>query len=409
MKILYITPPLYGFWECLFEGATEINGLPSFNKPLRKLIESGHKVDFVLLHNIRNLPKFNIKASWLNEQQIKACLYYENKLYLRIPNILKNRRVVRDIIQRGGYDFVYGHGSATEIFRTVAQKQQVPFGQRLYGTFMWDSISKNGYIKTVMSHFIEYLSFKTKKSFLLVTNDGSRGDLVYEKINKKTAPYDFYYWVNGVNYLPEPTEEELHSFKASLASSPFIFYVARFDEWKRQERAVRILKALKDKNVDIHLYLAGPPEKNNPYYFNYVMKLISDLNLEDSVTYMGNINSDTINKMCKLSVASLSLYDVCNLTNVFHEMLAAGAVVIVKNDGVVNDFIRSGENGFLVNDEDEAVTIIERLITEKELGPMIRKNAIATSKSKMKTWDERINDEIDLIKRYVNCLKDVER
>lgn len=405
MKILYITPPLYGFWECLFEGAVEINGLPSFNRPLRKLIENGNQVDIVLLHNMDQLPEFNIKASWLSQDIIKANLFYENRLHLRPFNIIKNRRIIGELLKRGEYDFVYGHGSASEIFRTVALKEGVPFGQRLYGTFMWDSIDKNGLIKTKIKHLIEYTSFKSKKSFLLVTNDGSRGDLVYKEINKNRSPFEFHYWINGVNFPQQLSSEELEEHKNKLVSKPFIFYVARFDEWKRQERAVRIIKKLKERGQDIHLYLAGPPEKNNSNYFEYVMNLVKDLGVEKNVTYMGQIDAKTINIMCKLSLASLSLYDVCNLTNVFHEMLAAGAVIIVKNDGVVNDFINNGENGFIVGNEDEVVSILEDLILDSSIGSNIRNNAIATSKNKMLSWDERIDKEIELITKHVKANK----
>ncbi|AMC94053.1 hypothetical protein AOC36_08645 [Erysipelothrix larvae] len=406
MKILYISPPLYGFWECLFEGATEINGLPSFNKPLRKLIESGHQVDIVLLHNTKNLPNFNIKASWLKREMIKECLYYENKMILRPMNIINNRRIIKRLMNDEHYDFVYGHGSATEIFRSTAHKSGIPFGQRLYGTFLWNSIEKNGLFKTKIKHYIEYNSFKTEKSFLLVTNDGSRGDLTFNAINKGNHPFDFQYWINGVNIPYSITNGELIDFKRKLVSKPFLFYVARFDEWKRQERAVRILKKLIDRGHNIHLYLAGPSEKGNTWYFEYVMDLVEELGLNRNVTYMGHIDAKTIYMMCKLSIASLSLYDVCNLTNVFHEMLAAGSVVIVKNDGVVNDFIKQDENGFVVNYEEEVVDIVEKLLLNPEISKSIRQRAIETSKTKMLNWDQRIDLEIQLITKYAKNKKD---
>lgn len=406
MKILYITPPLYGFWECLFEGATEINGLPSFNKPLRKLIENGNQVDIVLLHNTDKLPTFNIKASWLSRESIKGCLFYESKLHLRLFNIISNRKFIRNLLSEVNYDFVYGHGSATEVFRTVVLKKGIPFGQRLYGTFLWDSINKNGLFRTKIKHYIEYRSFKSEKSFLLVTNDGSRGDLVFNCLVKDNKPFDFLYWINGVNIPPRLDDEEIQAFENKLVKKPFIFYVARFDEWKRQERAVRIIEKLNNRGNDIHLYLAGPPEKHNSWYFDYIMNLVHDLGLEKNITYMGEIDATTINIMCKLSLASLSLYDVCNLTNVFHEMLAAGAVVIVKNDGIVNDFINSGENGFLVNDENEAVKLIENLVADLSIGKKVRECAVETSKVKMLSWDERVDQEIELIKKYVKINKD---
>lgn len=400
MRILYITSPLYGFYECLFDGATEINGLPSFNRPLKNLIEEGNHIDFVLLLNSKSIPEFNIRASWLSPDNIKRCLFYETKPQLRIFNIIKNRRIVDNLLKKERYDFVYGHGSASEIFRVTAKKNDIPFGQRLYGTFMWDEICKHGIRRAKITHLIEYLSFKTRKSFLLVTNDGSRGDLVYKKINTKKTPYEFHYWINGVNVPDNIVAEELDDFKQTLVSKPFVFYVARFDEWKRQERAVSIIKKLKDRGKDIHLYLAGPPEKGNPRYFEYVMNLVKELGVEDRVTYMGHINSRTITMMCKLSIASLSLYDVCNFTNVFHEMLASGAVVVVKNDDVVDDFINNGDNGFLVENEDEVVSIIETLLFDDNLSTKIRERALATSKEKMLNWDQRIDKEIQLIMKH---------
>src|SRR5690606_4900996 len=117
--------------------------------------------------------------------------------------------------------------------------------------------------------------------------------------NGGRKPFDFHYWLNGVNIPTQLSEEELESYKEQLVAKPFIFYVARFDEWKRQERAVRIVKKLIDRGHDIHLYLAGPPEKNNPWYFEYVMKLVQELGVEKYVTYMGQIDSNTINVMCK--------------------------------------------------------------------------------------------------------------
>lgn len=402
MKILYITPPLYGFRECLFEGATEINGLPSFNRPLKKLIEEGHEVHFVILYNTETIEKFNIKAHWLSESQIKECIHYDTRLKYRLSNVNMIRRKVGKLIKSERYDFVYGHGSASGIVRKIALKENIPFGQRLYGTFLWDNFQKDGYFKSIFKHIIEYLAFKTRKSFLLVTNDGSRGDLVYRKITKNKSPYEFLYWINGVNRVGDISEDELENYRKNLVSKPFIFYVARFDKWKQQERVVRILKVLKERNIDIHLYLAGPPEKGDPSYFNYIMKCIDEWNLKENVTYMGNVDAKTINIMCKLALASLSLYDVCNLTNVFHEMLAAGAVVVVKDDGVVNEFINHGVNGFLVDTEEDVISLIKELLNNDEMVAKVRENAINTSSTKMKTWEERIDQEIELIKKYAS-------
>lgn len=405
MRILYLTPAWFGFREILFEGEVEIKGLPSFTRPLKRLIEKGHKVDFVIMHSSKAIREINIKASWLKKAQIKGFFFYNLKLPQKFLSISKYRNLIKKILETNDYDFVYAHGSSTALARSVVIDRGIPFGQRLYGTFLWNEINRLGYKKACIKHLVEYLSFRKGKSFLLVTNDGSRGDLVQKAICSKRCSYEFYYWVNGVERVEDISDEEVNRFRASLVSKEFLFYVARFDEWKRQDRAVKILHSLRERGNDIHLYLAGPPEEGNHWYFDHVMKIVSDLDLEDHVTYMGNISQRTITIMAKLALASLSLYDVCNLTNVFHELMAAGAIIIVRDDGSTKDFINHGDNGFYVQSDEEAVSIIEELLSSPQSIPSMRMSAIETSKKLVKSWDERVEMEIELIERYGNSDK----
>ena len=90
------------------------------------------------------------------------------------------------------------------------------------------------------------------------------------------------------------------------------------------------------------------------------------MQLKDHVVFLNAISRDTINIMSKLAIASLSLNDMCNLGNVFHEMLSAGAVIISNNDGSLDEFIKHGENGFLINDLEEACDYIIKVMNDKE-------------------------------------------
>lgn len=402
MKILYVNTPLPGFRECLFHGELEPNGLPSFNKPLKKLIHEGHTIDMILLYSYDVLEEFNIKAEWVKKINIIKVFPYRKELIKRLYDIKSIKSFINDILERENYDFVYGHGSATSIMNKVCKKNKVPFGQRIYGTFMWDQITKKGYINACLRHVFEYKAFHDKKYFLLVTNDGSKGDKVYKRINGSSQNYDFYFWINGVNKPQNVTDKELEIFKENLVTKPFIFTVGRFDEWKRQEHSVTILKSLRDKGFDIHLYLAGPKVKDNEAYFNKVFNQIETLNLNEYVTYMGNIDAETISNMSRLAIASINLNDVCNLTNVFHELLSSGAIIITKDDGATSEFIKNKINGFMINNLDEAVRIIINLLEDKEYQNSIRCEALKTSSKLMCTWDERVEKEISLIREAVN-------
>jgi len=404
MRILYVTLLWPGFRECLFDGELEPNGLPSFNKPLMKLIEKGHKVDFVILNSAYNPEnrKTNIQAGWLKKSYIWEIVPTDLRPHKKILTYIRLIIAVKRAISLDKYDFIYAHGSTTAVVRPLAKMYKIPFGQRLYGTFLWSKMQQWGKLYVSIRHITEYRSFITPKSFLLVTNDGSRGDLVYKEIwRKKVSPFEFCYWINGVDPASDITDEMIREFSQGLVEKPFIFYVGRFDSWKRQDRAIRIIAELKKRGLDIHLYLAGPQNTVGIQYFDTVMDLVRELAVEDRVTYMGNVDAKTINIMCKLSLASLSLYDVCNLTNVFHEMLAAGAVVIVQKDGTTDGYIEHGVNGFFVTSDAEAVNIIERIINNPKATDGIRKHARMTSLNKMKTWDQRSEDEIRLIEKYV--------
>jgi len=413
LRILYITTDYPGFSECLFQGADYPYGLPSFNKVLIGLVERGHEVNYVLIHNKKPFPEYNIKSKWFKKSDIKETLYTGNTRLSSLKFKINLISVVNKLLKTGNYDFVYAHGTAGAISVIPAKWNKTPYAQRLYGTFLWESILHKGKMRTLLNNISEYLIYKTPKKFLLVTNDGSRGDLVFNSIWKnKKAPYQFFYWINGVDKLNNISLEEINEFNNSLSESkPFIFYCARFDPWKRQDRVIRIIHKLKQKGYVVNAYFAGPTKlyDNSTTYYEEILELAKKLQVEDQVRFMGNIDARSISIMNKLSICSMVLHDTCNMTNVFHESLASGAVVIAKEDGVVNDFIRNGENGFLVSSTDEenmlvedVVNIVKYLIENPKESTAIRKNAINTSNDKMLSWDSRIENEISLLEKYKN-------
>lgn len=397
MKILYLTPAWYGFKEIIYDGECSINGLPSFTMPLKGLIERGHEVHFVILHTEDSVPDLNIKVDWLSPELFKAFCRYELKMPGRLLSILRYRKIVKSLMRQENYDLVYAHGTSTAVVRSVVNGFKVPFAQRLYGTFLWSKIEALGYWGAIARHFIEYLSFKLPKKFLLVTNDGSRGDLVFRKIFPGgNAPYDFYYWKNGVSRF-EIARDDVEFFKNQLKPGPFIFYCARFDDWKRQDRVLRIIHALKCQDIIINCYFAGPFDTLGDRYFKEIVELAEELEIANQLVFMGGVDKKTIFIMNKLAIASLSLYDVCNVTNVFHEMMSSGALIVIKDDEPVRDYIEHGHNGFLVNSDEDVIQVLVKIIESPNEYDFMRENVICASSSLTKSWAERVADEIKLI------------
>lgn len=406
MKILYVTTLWTGFSDILFSGGVELKGMPAFLLPLKELIKRGYSVDFIIIHSHSEYPRYNIKIDWITRDQVVGEVFWHNTMLMKPFNIIKLLSAVEKALKIKKYDFIYAHGESATLSRLLAKRYNIPFGQRLYGTFLYDSIMRNGLLKSKIIHFLEYDAFKSKKDFLLITNDGSRGDETYKIINKKRNPSKFYFWHNGIERMPEVTEEKLSEEYSVLGGQPFLFYVARIDRWKRQDEAIMILKMLHDRGHKIKLYIAG--QVFNQEYYEELLDLISALNLKSDVVFMGVINREKINIMSKIAVCSFSLYDMCNLGNVFHEILSAGGIVVSKNDGSLDYFIEHKKNGFLLNDIDEAPKYIESIISNKAYEKELRTRAIKTSIEKMNTWSDRISREIELIENTVKKDKNYE-
>lgn len=400
MNILYVTTLWTGFSDILFNGSIELRGMPAFIKPLQELAKRGYNVDFIIIHNYQVYPKYNINVDWISEDQVVGEICWYTKMLMKPLNIIRLYDIVNSSVKNKKYDFIYAHGESATVSRIVANKNKIPFGQRLYGTFLYDYIERNGIFKAKIVHFLEYNAFKSKKDFLLITNDGSKGDQAYKLINRNTNPSEFYFWHNGIERMPEISEDRLNKEFGLLGNQPFLFYVARIDRWKRQDEAIKILKMINDRGYNLKLYIAGPVF--NQEYFNELVELIEKLDLKEQVVFMGVINREVINIMSNLAICSFSLYDVCNLGNVFHEILSAGGIIMSKNDGSLNYFIEHEKNGFLLNDINEGPRYIESVLSNKRYEQELRIKAKKASLKKMSTWEERINREIELIENIIN-------
>ena len=397
MNILYVTNLWTGLYDILFNGVTHARGMPAFVRPLKALIDQGHQVDLVLIHEEEFLPDFHIEVDWLHKEQIVGCQAWPSSRLQKLFCARRLYNLVNRVLQQKTYDFVYGHGTSADAARKAAQKHGIPYGHRLYGTFFNDYIQKQGLLKAKWLHRNEYRVFRAPKQFLLITNDGSKGDLACEKVNRGHNPYTLHFWLNGVDPMPAMSLEQLAQCRDALGApdGPFLFYVARIDRWKGQHKAIEILHKLDEKGIALPLFIAG--QIKDSAYYQKLQEQIATYKLEDRVSFLGPISREDINAMCKLATASFSLYEMCNLGNVFHEMLSAGAVIVSLDDGSLDAFITDQENGFLVHSLDEAALDIAGILQDPARAAHIREKAIATSRASMRTWEERVQDEVDLI------------
>lgn len=390
MRILYVTPLWSGLKDLIIDGEVEPKGMPAFNQPLRKLIHEGHEIDLIISTD-SNIDKINTEGSFLKNSNI-----------FFVPWNLKNinkfslfHATYNFIIKKTKekkYDFIYGHGSFGSLGVSVANKLHIPTGQRIYGTFLYNEINKSRF-DLFRSHPLEYMAFKQRKSFLLVTNDGTKGDKVYERISKKRN-FDFHFLLNGV-------EKVLSNYKQDEEDySNYLIYPARIARWKQQEKAIKLIKILHDSGYyNFKLILAGHIAENE--YWDEQKRYVENNNLQDVIEYRNVIEKEKLNILYKNAFAVLSFYDYSNLGNVVIEALQNGGIVISKNDGSLKGIIDSTKNGFLINDIFQAKELIINMAEGKYDLEEIRKNAVESGEENFMSWDERAQLEVNLIKKAV--------
>jgi len=394
---LYVTPIWTGLKGLLFEGDLEPKGMPAFVFPLKALVDKGNQVDMLLLSKkiISNID-FNIKAEWIKKVRMFRMIYRESGIKSKFIDYINIYRETKKLCRKHQYDFVYGHGPSAIAANYVANHLNIRYGQRLYGTFFWDDICKYGRNYALLRRHFEHLCFKTRKQFLIVTDDGSNGDKVYDNLNRtiKKPKYEFYFLRNGVNF---PTDtfaqfEKNHSPESGIND---LFYLARIDEWKRQDRAVEVVYLLKKRGIEVRLLLAG--QVSDKAYFEKIYNKSKDLGVEDKIISLGSINRRDLIKYSRESIGALFFYDMCNRGNAFYEVFSSGGIIIANNDGSLNDYIKNEINGFLINSVEEAASVVSKLYQDISLRRTVRMNAEETSRRFIKSWSDRVNEEVSLI------------
>jgi glycosyltransferase involved in cell wall biosynthesis len=402
MKILYVTGMGIPLRDILSGKATEeVTHLPGFFQPWYRLVQRGHQVDFVVTSNFSIAQK--VSVDWFSSANLIANIYDPatevsslGRLPRQLSRLIRFTYHVNRALRQGDYDFVICW-SFIEGFvgNLLANLHGVPCGMRIMGTLRVPELRKYGPVKTALRHPIEYLSFRLKKKYILMTDDGTNGDELYRSWRPVPDRYKFLFWKTGVTFK---TVNEIAT-KFDKPSSKYIFFAARFDSWKRHDLIVETLKKIHARGEPVHLYFAGAVHSKS--YFEEIMRTVRDAGLSSYVHYLGAIPGDRLRLYAYHAVANIFMYDVSNLGNVFFETYTTGGIIIGKKDGTLDEYIDSGRNGFLVEDTDGATEIVIELLSGNLSIDDIRSSAIRDSLERCFSMEERFDAEVALIERVV--------
>jgi glycosyltransferase involved in cell wall biosynthesis len=339
-------------------------------------------------------------------------------VWFRIRNIIlvlglffKARRLTK---QTGDFDVLYGYEIpgvlAAALLRKLGYVRNSVFVTRFQGVLHVKEWLRKDQAFRKISNWDALVALRTKADLTIMTNDGSQGLHVLERLR---APKNkTLFLINGVD-IPSLVPEKIHQIKEAYYPTPgfHLLSVSRLDAHKRLDRGIRIVEAIVKKhnfrNVRYVIIGAGAEHEN-------LLSLIKKLDLSDYVVLVGPVNHSDVHYHFHLNDFLISMYTSSNVGNPLLEAIRHNKPVVTLNNGDTGDWIRHKWNGLIYDVVDERdlnegeYSEIAKDIVELFNNPVfletMKANLKTTEQERLWTWEERFDAELseidNLLKNY---------
>lgn len=372
---------------------------------LRKFIEAGHEIHLIIPAS--NIPRdFVYHGIYVHEFRYVKNISVPANAILRfigriislvlfmIPATMKSLQMSRKIRP----NVIYGCAPLGALAAyTVGRICNVPNITRLYGTFLGATMYLHNLFWSVRL-FEELLALKIPSGFIIITNDGSRGDIAARLLG--VPPERLKFWMNGVPSRMFKLEFNVTEFKTKLKiplDKKIVISVSRLAKWKGVDRLINAIPSILSKQSNVLFLIIGDgPERKN------LEDLSRKLRVADYVRFLGAVDHDAVGHYIKLADIFVSLFDYSNVGSQLLEALSCGACIVTLNSGGTGEIIKNGLNGILLeySDLDQLPNTIVNLLRNEELRERLKRGAYDDAAKHIMTWDERAEVEIRSVEDF---------
>jgi glycosyltransferase involved in cell wall biosynthesis len=235
------------------------------------------------------------------------------------------------------------------------------------------------------------LAYRAKADAFIMTNDGTRGDVVLQRWNKHLRDYNLLHIRNGIDKELFSKPQSRQAVLGELGLDPERFYllaVSRLLPSKRVDRSVELMAHL----PDAHLIVCGDGEQ-----LEELKALALRLGVAERVHFLGGTSRERVAALMNVCDMFISLYDVSNCGNPLFEALLCGRCIVTLDNGGTGQVIRDGVNGRLIPLRllPRLPDFVRALIDSPEERAKLEAGAREWAAREMRTWTERIDYEID--------------
>ena len=170
------------------------------------------------------------------------------------------------------------------------------------------------------------ISYKRATHVIFLSNFASKTVCRYVELKSKTIiPH-------GLEHIRIQSNEVI---KNDQISHNFV-YTSSFEPYKNHDKLLRALANLKDRGINVRLNLIGTGENKHA---QRIKKLLSYLNLVDTVTLWGQVPQKDLSKIYAKCDTALFLSECENLPNILLEYMHVKLPVICTNVGPMREIM----------------------------------------------------------------------
>jgi glycosyltransferase involved in cell wall biosynthesis len=393
-------------------------GAPSLYKTLRGYAERGHQVDYVSAtiganhHHgapiveppaIEGVTYHHFHLPSLQESRLPvpgpaAVIDQKLRFALLFPELAA--RKARRVLQERNHDLIYGyevHGVLAA--RMLRAHERLPLVARFQGTVMHPHLDNR---LSLARRYEEVVALKTPADLYVMTDDGTQGDRVLERLNPASKPR-IRFWRNGLDlqHCRPPTPEEALQARQSLGLAPDDFVLvtsSRLARWKRVDRAIDAVALLRSKGVHARLVVVGDGEERVNLERQAAERLVRDV-----VTFTGGVPQAHVQRYLWAADVFLSTSELSNVGNPLLEAMLAARCILTLDEGDTCNLIRDDDTGVLLSTGDPMAIAgaLASLHADPQRRQRLADGALALARREFWSWDQRLDAEVEAVESLV--------
>ena len=376
-KILYISP----VWTNLGKYSLLENmasGMPAFTEPLKYFLEAGIDIDLLWIED-GSSPE--LKDPFLASQK-KIFVNTSSRIGL-IKSFLKVFVSTVFEIKNTKAKVIYCHGalSAGAILASVLLGKRTFV--RVYGTNKYaKELERLGRLKFFFKYPFVYMIFALPSDVLIATDDGSRADIIFDKIGHSRS---FHLLKNG---LPENNQ-------INNTTNSFFLCVGRIERKKNQILAVDFFNEVARGLDGVELLFIG--KVSDKSYFSQLQTVINNSEFRSRINVIDSLNREELDMYYRDCEAVLSFQEDSNFGNVAIECMSCGCLLVTFREKIFIDLSlsRGGPAAILGKTVPELARVYSALSSDEKQN--IRVTGRASIMAELNPWVDRAAKELDII------------